>query len=427
VSAAPPLRVAIYADNWYRPAPDGVYADRSLVVFIAGVAAAAEHTILLGQLDPDLPRAHYRVPDHVNFVGLPSYPSMLSPRAPLAMLRSLRRFWRLLGEVDVVWLLGPHPLCLAFAGLAALRRKRVALGVRQDFPTYVRTRHPGKRLVHLAGDLLEGSYRLLSRRAPTVVVGPDLAANFARAGRLLQISVSLVRDSDIADPAEAAERAWNGERTVLSVGRLETEKNPLLLADVLARLTPKPPASLTPNPAQAAEPPASLTPNPAQAAEPPASGFGDGWRFQICGEGPLEGQLRERLRELGVEERAELLGYLPIHGGLMERYRAANAFLHISWTEGMPQVLLEAFAAGTPVVATAVGGVPEAAGDAALLIPPGDADAAAEALARIASDPELRRQLVTRGVERVRGRTLEAESARVARFLADPDGSVQAS
>lgn len=388
---ATPLRVAVYADNWYRPTPDGVYADRSLVLFIAGVAAASERTILLGQLDPDLPRAHYRVPDHVDFVGLPAYPSMLSPRAPLAMLRSLRAFWKLLPQVDVVWLLGPHPLCLAFAALAALRRKRVTLGVRQDFPTYVRTRHPGRRLVHLAGDLLEGSYRLMARAgAPTVVVGPDLAANFARARRLLQMSVSLVRDSDIADPAEATARPWNGERQVLSVGRLETEKNPLLLADVLARL----------------------------------SGDGD-WRLLICGEGPLEGELRDRLRELGVEDRAELLGYLPIHGGLMERYRSVNAFLHVSWTEGMPQVLLEAFAAGTPVVATAVGGVPEAAGDAALLIPPGDPDAAAVALSRIAADPELRRQLVTKGIERVRGRTLEAESARVAHFLADPGTSVQ--
>ena len=390
MSGRRPLRVAVYADNWYRSTDDGIYADRSLVLFIAGVAAAAEHTVLLGQLDPGLPRAHYRVPDEIEFVGLPSYPSMLSLRAPVAMLGSLRRFWRVLGDVDVVWLLGPHPLCLAFAALAALRRKRVALGVRQDFPTYVRTRHPGRRLVHLLGDLLEGSYRLMARRAPTVVVGPDLAANFARARRLLPISVSLVRDSDIADPSEAAGRAWNGERKVLSVGRLETEKNPLLLADVLARLD------------------------------------GSDWRLLICGEGPLEGELRERLRELGVEDRADLLGYLPIHGGLMDRYRSANVFLHISWTEGMPQVLLEAFAAGTPVVATAVGGVPEAAGDAALLIPPGDADAAAEAIARIAADPELRRQLVTRGIERVRGRTLEAESARVARFLADPDGSVQA-
>jgi glycosyltransferase involved in cell wall biosynthesis len=390
-SRATPLRVAVYADNWYRPTADGVYADRSLVLFIAGVAAAAEHTILLGQLDPDLPRAHYRVPDHVDFVGLPSYSSMLSLRAPLAMLRSLRAFWKLLPQVDVVWLLGPHPLCLAFAALAALRRKRITLGVRQDFPTYVRTRHPGRRLVHLAGDLLEGSYRLMARLgAPTVVVGPDLAANFARARRLLQMSVSLVRDSDIADPAEATARPWNGERQVLSVGRLETEKNPLLLADVLAKL----------------------------------SGDGD-WRLLICGEGPMERELRDRLRELGVEDRAELLGYLPIHGGLMERYRSVNAFLHVSWTEGMPQVLLEAFAAGTPVVATAVGGVPEAAGDAALLIPPGDPDAAAAALGRIAADPELRRELVTKGIERVRGRTLEAESARVAHFLADPGTSVQ--
>ena len=92
MSGARPLRVAVYADNWYRPTADGVYADRSLVLFIAGVAAAAEHTILLGQLDPDLPRAHYRVPDQIEFVGLPSYSSMLSPGAPLAMLRSLRAF-----------------------------------------------------------------------------------------------------------------------------------------------------------------------------------------------------------------------------------------------------------------------------------------------------------------------------------------------
>jgi glycosyltransferase involved in cell wall biosynthesis len=398
-----PLRVAVYADNWYRPTADGVYADRSLVLFIAGMAAAAEHTILLGQLDPELPRAHYRVPDHLDFVGLPSYQSMLSLRAPLAMLRSLGRFWRLLPQVDVVWLLGPHPLCLAFAALAFLRRKRVALGVRQDFPTYVRTRHPGRRLVHLLGDLLEGSYRLMARRAPTVVVGPELAENFKRAKWLLPISVSLVRDSDIADPEVATARPWDGELQALSVGRLETEKNPLLLADVLAGLD-------------------GSSAQPAGSAGRAASD--SGWRLLICGEGPLEGELRERLRALGVEDRAELLGYLPIHGGLMDRYRSVNAFLHISWTEGMPQVLLEAFAAGTPVVATAVGGVPEAAGDAALLIPPGDADAAAAALRRLAAEPELRRDLVRRGIERVRGRTLEAESARVARFLADPSGSV---
>jgi glycosyltransferase involved in cell wall biosynthesis len=379
-----PLRLAVYSDHAYLRTPDGLYTDRALVLFLDGVAGYVERLVLMGQLRTELAGAHYRVPERIEFAGLPSYPSLVHPfAATVAMLRSLRRFWRVLGEVDAVWLLGPHPLCLAFAALAALRRKRVALGIRQDFPAYARSRYPGRRIVHLAADLLEGAYRLLSRRCPTVAVGPQVAGNYGRARHLLEISVSLVRDAQIADPSEAAARSWSDQPTVLSVGRLETEKNPLLLADILDRLD-----------------------------------SGRSWRLVVCGEGPLEPELRERLLALGVEERSELRGYLPIDGGLMDLYRSSDAFLHVSWTEGMPQVLLEAFAAGVPVVATSVGGVPDAVGKAALLVPPGDPDAAARALERLANDPELRANLVTCGVDRVRGRTLEAESKRVAYFLA---------
>jgi glycosyltransferase involved in cell wall biosynthesis len=294
------------------------------------------------------------------------------------MARSLGRFWRLLGGVDAVWLLGPHPLALAFAVMAALRGKGVALGVRQDWPALVRGRHPGRRWVHGVADALEGVWRLLARRLPTVVVGPRVAENYAGARQLLEISVSLVREQDLAEPEE---RPWRGR--VLSVGRLDAEKNPLLMAEILRLLV---------------------------------EGGGD-WHLTICGEGPLEGALRERLRELGLEERAELVGYLPLHGGLLDRYRASDALLHVSLTEGLPQVLLEAFAAGLPVVATAVGGVPGALGDAGLLVPPRDAGAAASALERLAGDPGLRERLSGAGLERVRDRTLEAESGRVAAFL----------
>ena len=76
--------------------------------------------------------------------------------------------------------------------------------------------------------------------------------------------------------------------------------------------------------------------------------------------------------------------------GLLDLYRSSHAFLHVSWTEGLPQTLFEAFAAGLPVVATAVGGVPAAVGDAALLVEPGDADPPAAELLRLAGDEALR-------------------------------------
>ena len=190
--------------------------------------------------------------------------------------------------------------------------------------------------------------------------------------------MSLIRATDI--PEEAPERSWDGQLTALSVGRLEPEKNPLLLADVLARLDLR-------------------------------------WRLVVCGEGPLAGELERRLHELGVADRAEVRGYVPLDGGLPELYRASHALLHVSWTEGVPQILFESFAAGLPVVATAVGGVADSVGDDALLVPPGDPDAAASALERLTADPELRGRLATGGLERVRAHTLEAECERVAAFM----------
>ena len=362
-----------------------MWTERAFIVFLGGLAEQVEHVVMPGRLHPDEgrdPVAHYPVPAEIEFVPLPWYGSLASPLAAgRALLGSLRAFWHVLDDVDAVWLLGPHPMCFAFAALAALRGRRVALGVRQDLPAYTRNRHPDRRSIQLMAQALEVGYRLLARACPTAVVGPDLAHRYRHARRLLPISVSLIRDADIAAEPPARER--EGELRALSVGRLEAEKNPLMLADVLAELGPD-----------------------------------SGWALTVCGEGPLARELEQRLAGLGVEDRAALVGYVPIDGGLLELYRESDALLHVSWTEGVPQILFEAFAAGLPVVATAVGGVADAVGDAALLIPPGDPRAAAEALERLAADAELRDRLARAGLARVRESTLEAESARLARFLA---------
>jgi glycosyltransferase involved in cell wall biosynthesis len=376
------MRLAVYCDYAYRRDEDGgLWAELAFVRFLVAVAGRFERVTLVGRLDPARGPWHHAVPPDLGFQPLPHYRSLASPLEPArALVTSLRRFWRLLGDVDAVWLLGPHPLAIAFALLARLRRRPVALGVRQDLGAYLRHRHPRARALHVAGALLEGAFRLIARRCAVVVVGSAMAQRYHRARCLLPSGISLVSDRDIAPTA--ADHCWDGELRVLSVGRLDPEKNPLILADVLARLGPR-------------------------------------WRLVVCGDGPLRADLETHLRALGIADRADRVGYVPLEAGLLDLYRSSHLLLHCSWTEGVPQVLYEAFAQRLPIVATDVGGDRAAVDGAALLVPPGDPDAAAQALETLAADVGLRERLVEAGAARAREHSLEASSDRVARFLED--------
>ena len=377
------MRLLIYTDSVYREADGVVYGELSFTLFQAALASRLSAVTLVGRLDPGHGALRYPLPASVAFVGLPYYESLARPAAALrSLVRSIRAFWLALDAADGAWLFGPYLHALLFALLTRLRRRRLILGVRQDFPSYVRRRRPAVRWMHVAADLLELAWRLLARRYPVVVVGPELLLRYGDAGRALGIMVSLISEGDI-ERGRRAVRRYDGELTLISVGRLDEEKNPLLLADVLACLHRRDPR----------------------------------WRMVVCGDGPLESSLRDRLEQLGVADRAELRGHVPLHDGLMALYLSAHVFLHVSWTEGVPQVLMEAFASGLPVVATAVGGVPGAVGDAALLVPPGDAGSAADAVARIAADRSLRERLIDAGFDRASRHTLEAEIERVAEFI----------
>jgi glycosyltransferase involved in cell wall biosynthesis len=378
------LRLAVYSDFPYRRSNGRVYAEQAFVVFLCGLAEFLDGLTLVGRLDPDPAAWHFRVPGTVAYQPLPHYARLSRPFGVLsATARSARRFWRLLDETDTALLFGPNPLAVVFALMTLCRRRRLALGVRQDYLVYVGARHPGNAPLLLAARLLDGAFRLLARRSAVLVVGPVLAEHYSRAARLLDVNVVLVGDRDVVAGLDQAAHGAGTERVVLSVGRLDNEKNPLLLADVLAELC---------------------------LAEPT-------WRMVVCGEGPLKDRLRERLERLGVAGQAELRGFVPMGTELREIYRASDFLLHVSHTEGVPQVLFEAFAAGLPIVATDVGGVRRALGDAGLLVGPDDAPAAAAALRRLAEEDCLRERLVEAGLERIRASTRERQCAKVVDFL----------
>jgi glycosyltransferase involved in cell wall biosynthesis len=109
-----------------------------------------------------------------------------------------------------------------------------------------------------------------------------------------------------------------------------------------------------------------------------------GFSLKIAGEGPQRGALAARARALGVESRVEFLGSVP-HDRLPAIYAAADALVLASSREGWANVLLEAMACGTPVVATRAWGNPEIVAwpAAGLLMAERNAEGVADAVAAL--------------------------------------------
>ena len=114
----------------------------------------------------------------------------------------------------------------------------------------------------------------------------------------------------------------------------------------------------------------------------------------LAGAGPERESLEFLAKELGLSERVRFLGAVG-RREVLELFRAADASVLSSEWENFPHTLVEALAVGTPVVATAVGGVPEIVrdGENGLLVPPGDPLALAAALRRFIGDAALQERL----------------------------------
>ena len=330
------MRLAVYTDYAYRSDGTRLYGQRAFVVFLEMLRKEVDRLVLVGRLDPQPGSSHYPLHEDTELVGLPHYDSLSDPLSVTrSLVLSLARLWQMLGEVDTVWVLGPYPHAIALACLTILRRRRLVLGVRQDMPAYIRIRRPDRRWMHAVRRCHGGGVEAARPPVPGGRRRAGARAAVSPARRTLSLTVSLVSERDVVGPDRALARSYDGELRLLTVGRLDAEKNPLLLAEILALLRAR----------------------------------GGSWRLVVVGEGQLGGRLVERLNELGLLEHADLRGYVAFHEGLLELYRDSHAFVHVSWTEGFPQVLIEAFASALPVVATAVGGVTAAADGAALLVP----------------------------------------------------------
>lgn len=231
--------------------------------------------------------------------------------------------------------------------------------------------------------LYERLQRLCLRRFDAVVaVSAALAEELERSGvppsRLHVIRNAWGGRDDFLPKPEARRELSVEEDAFLAgwVGRVSPEKGPDVLVDALERVRLS------------------------------------GVTVSVIGDGPERAPLSRRAEALPEGREVRWHGSVP---SAYRLFRAFDVFVLSSRSEGTPMVLLEAMAAGVPVVATSVGGVPDVVSrDEAYLVPPEDPDALADAVARVRDRPEE----AARRVEAAR-RRLEAEfgpEAWVARY-----------
>jgi glycosyltransferase involved in cell wall biosynthesis len=148
-------------------------------------------------------------------------------------------------------------------------------------------------------------------------------------------------------------------------------------------------------------------------------------RLLLLGEGPERGPLEAQVQALNLADRLAMPGYIE---GAQGHMKLLDVFVLPSHTEGLPLVALEAMRAGIPIVASAVGGLPELlqGGRCGVLVPPGDVDALADALLELAREPAKRAEFAQRAQAATAERTAEAMAARYLevyrRALATEDG-----
>ena len=127
------------------------------------------------------------------------------------------------------------------------------------------------------------------------------------------------------------------------------------------------------------------------------------FRYVICGDGSLRSVLQAQASTLGLEREVRFAGFCS---DVAPYLAAADLFVHVPLWEGLGVAVIEALAAGLPVVASRVGGIPELIEDqeTGLLVPPQDPLALAAALCRLIDDPRKARALGQTGQSRVRAR-----------------------
>ena len=323
-----------------------------VLLTVMGLRAAGERTLLIAHPDGELRR---RAAEGLEFVPLaPSHE--LDLKAGWKLSRLLNRL-----EPAIVHAHDPHAVAMAALGLSMASVPRP--------PVLVASRRVDFRLKK--NSFSRWKYRQVDAFiCASQAIAQLLAQDGIEASRIFTVHEGIdVERIAHATPVSIHAELWLPSEAplVVNVGALVEHKGQRHLVDAAALVVREVPDA----------------------------------RFVILGEGPLRQGLEQQVRHLHLEKHVFLPGF---RADVLAWLKGADVFVMPSEMEGLGTSILDAMAAGIPVVGTATGGIPEVIhdGTTGLLVPPGDPNALAASIVRLLKEPPLRARLGQAGWARVR-------------------------
>lgn len=307
-------------------------------------------------------------------------------------IRIYVQLWRASREWDLLNIRMPTQVGFPAFLAAAWHKKPVFLVVVGEWLAYSRlSGYPFLKqwIVNLEARFQDALMDFMVMRCPTFTNGEDLFNKFNRPNRRVYIMrSSTIRETDLESPDK--DTCQSPPYQILTVGTISPRKGTSLIPKVIAILEQKE--------------------------------IRIGWSYIGCADGASgEQEMRhtlERASELGVMPNLKFLGLMEWNA-LCAYYRNSDLFVLPTYMEGVPRVILEAQAAGLPVITTAVGGIPQAVrnGKDALLVNPGEPEALAAAIEEVIRNKEIRQELIQNGIEAAKQATIEAETKKMFAYV----------
>lgn len=388
------MRLAAFVDQvfWF----DGEYysTDTAFINFILSFEQYFEKITLYARVSPEIKTDRYRITSpKVEVRPFPFYKDLYSlwKTAPWSIPKIYSILAQDASTWDIVWLCIPHPFDPLFIYLCKRHNKPFFMLVRQNLVELVRRRSPGiqRTVAVFITELLERRAQKLASKHVTFAVGNEMYKIYKKQDiyPVYEVACTLIsKDNVISSADQKKYLGCNSSVDILCVSRLDPEKGIQYLIDAIHILVHR---------------------------------YNHNVVLNLVGRGRLELELKEQVKQLDLDKHVVFKGYITHGEELLNLFKSSSCFILPSLWEGLPQVLLEAMACGTPIIATDVGGIPNLLQNEknGLLVKSADPDEIAKSVLKLITNESLYNEVIKNGLNTVLDYTLEVQRERMLNIL----------